>query len=194
MKESHMHVHEHSAEGNILVAFLTNLVLTVIELAGGALTNSMAIVSDAIHDLGCTLTLCLAWVFEKKNYSLAGALVNAIVLTISSVVVICESVTRLFHPEEVSVKGMFWVALAALLFKGFAVWRTRHGSNLNEQLVSLHLLGDFLGWVVILLNSILLMFVNVPWLDSVLSIVITLFILYNVVYNLIVTLRNPKNN
>lgn len=190
MKEHRMHVHEHSVEGNILVAFLTNLALTLIELLGGALTNSMAVLSDAIHDLGCTLTLCLAWVFEKKNYSLAGALVNAIVLTISSVVVIYESVTRLFHPEEVSAKGMFWVAVVAILFKGFAVWRTRHGSNLNEHLVSLHLLGDFLGWIVILLNSILLMFVSIPWLDSVLSIIITVFILYNVVYNLVVTLRN----
>ena len=190
MKHSDLHFHEHTAEGNILVAFLTNLALTIIEFVGGMLSNSMSVVSDAIHDLGCTLTLGLAWGFEKKNHSLAGAIVNAVVLTVSSVVVIYECVTRILNPEEVSAKGMFWIALIALLFKGFAVWRTRRSKNINEHLVSLHLLGDFLGWVIILLNSIVLMFVSIPWLDSVLSILITLFILYSVIYNLIVALRN----
>ena len=186
-------MHEHTAVGNIKVAFFTNLLFTVIELVGGWLTNSMAIVGESFHDLGCTLTLGLSWVLEKKNHQLAGAIINAVILTISSVVVIVECIGRLAHPETVDAKGMFWVALLGIFFKGFAVWKTHRDHSINEKMVSLHLLGDCLGWVVVLINSIVLMVVDVPWLDSALSIVITLLILYNVVYNLFIALRDRKN-
>lgn len=186
------HVHEHTAVGNIRVAFFTNLVFTLIELVGGWLTNSMAIVGESFHDLGCTLTLGLSWIMEKKNHQLTGAVLNAVVLTASSVVVVSECVQRLMNPEAVDARGMFWVALVGIAFKGFAVWRTHRSHSVNEKMVSLHLLGDCLGWGVVLVNSIVLMFVDIPWLDSVLSILITLYILCSVVYNLIVALRKRK--
>jgi len=186
------HVHEHTAVGNIKVAFFTNLVFTLIELVGGWLTNSMAIVGESFHDLGCTLTLGLSWMMEKKNHQLAGAVLNAVVLTVSSIVVVAECAGRLMNPQEVNAKGMFWVALLGIVFKGFAVWRTHRSHSVNEKMVSLHMLGDCLGWGVVLVNSIVLMFVDIPWLDSVLSILITLYILCSVVYNLIVALRNRK--
>lgn len=192
MEKASHHAHEHTAAGNIRVAFFANLVFTVIELVGGWLTNSMAIVGESFHDLGCTLTLGLSWLLEKKNHQLTGAILNAVILTVSSVVVIVECTQRLAHPETVNVRGMFWVALLGIAFKGFAMWRTHKNHSVNEKMVSLHLLGDCLGWVVVLINSVVLMMVDVPWLDSVLSILITLFILYNVVYNLVIALRNRK--
>ena len=185
-------MHEHTAVGNIRAAFFTNLVFTIIELVGGWLTNSMAIVGESFHDLGCTVTLGLSWLLEKKNRQLTGAIINAVILTISSIVVIVECIGRLAQPETIDVKGMFWVALLGIAFKGFAVWKTHHNHSINEKMVSLHLLGDCLGWVVVLINSVVLMMVDIPWLDSVLSILITLFILYNVVYNLVVALVNRK--
>ena len=190
---SHIHhVHEHTAVGNIKVAFFMNLIFTAIELVGGWLTNSMAIVGESFHDLGCTLTLGLSWLLEKKERQLLGALINAAILTVSSVIVIVECVGRLVQPETVDAKGMFWVALIGIVFKGLAVWRTHRSHSVNEKMVSLHLLGDCLGWVVVLINSIVLMVVNVPWLDAVLSILITLFILYSVVYNLVNAIRNRR--
>ena len=188
------HVHEHTAVGNIRVAFFTNLVFTAIELVGGWLTNSMAIVGESFHDLGCTLTLGLSWALEKKNHQLLGAIINAAVLTVSSVVVIVECLGRLDNPEGVDAKGMFWVALLGIVFKGFAVWKTRKSHSMNERMVSLHLLGDGLGWAVVLVNSIVLMLTDIPWLDSALSIVITLFILYSVVRNLMIALHNRKKS
>lgn len=193
MSKPHIHhIHEHTAAGNIGVAFFTNLLFTAIELVGGWLTNSMSIVSDSIHDLGCTLTLGLSWLFEKKNHVLTGAVINAVVLTVSSIIVIIECIQRLINPEEVSAKGMFWVALLGILFKGFAMWKTHRSHDVNEHMVSLHLLSDCLGWVVVLINSIVLMYVDIPWLDSALSIAITLFILYSVIYNLVVALKMRK--
>ena len=193
MSKTHIHsVHECPAEGNIKVAFFANLLFTAIELIGGCITNSMSIVSDSIHDLGCTLMLGLSWILERKDKVIIGAILNAVILSISSFIVIYECIGRIANPEAVSAKGMFWVALLGIVFKGFAVWKTHKNHDVNEHMVSLHLLNDCLGWIIVLINSIVLMKIDVPWLDSVLSIVITLFILYSVVYNLFVALKKSK--
>lgn len=203
MAHEHIHLHGNGAGKNILSAFFINLTFTVISLIGGWLTNSMAIISDSIHDLGCTVSIALAWVFERiaghkptsrftfgyRRFTLLGAFVNAFILLSGSAVVLYESIGRLTHPEEVDAEGMLWFALLAILFKGLAVWRTWKGSSVNQRMVSLHLLGDCLGWVAVLLGSIVMLFVEIPLLDPILSVCISLYILYNVVHNLIVAFR-----
>lgn len=199
----HLHLHSEGTGRNILSAFFINLSFTVISLIGGWLTNSMAIISDSIHDLGCTLSIALAWVFERiaghkptdgftfgyRRFTLLGAFVNAFILLSGSSVVFYESIKRLMSPEAVDAEGMLWFALLAIVFKGLAVWRTWKGASVNQRMVSLHLLGDCLGWVAVLLASIVMMFVEVPLLDPILSVCISLYILYNVVHNLIVAFR-----
>ena len=203
MAHNHIHLHSDGAGKNILSAFFINLTFTVIAIIGGWLTNSMAIISDAIHDLGCTVSIALAWVFERiaghkpthrftfgyRRFTLLGAFVNAFILLGGSSVVLYESIKRLAHPEEVNAEGMLWFALLAILFKGLAAWRTWKGSSVNQRMVSLHLLGDCLGWVAVLLGSIVMIFVKVPLLDPILSVCISLYILYNVVHNLVVAFR-----
>ena len=203
MAHEHIHLHGNGAGKNILSAFFINLTFTVISLIGGWLTNSMAIISDSIHDLGCTVSIALAWVFERiaghkptsrftfgyRRFTLLGAFVNAFILLSGSAVVLYESIGRLTHPEEVDAEGMLWFALLAILFQGLAVWRTWKGSSVNQRMVSLHLLGDCLGWVAVLLGSIVMLFVEIPLLDPILSVCISLYILYNVVHNLIVAFR-----
>lgn len=203
MSHDHIHLHSDATGKNILSAFFINLTFTVISLIGGWLTNSMAIISDSIHDLGCTLSIALAWVFERiaghkptrhftfgyQRFTLLGAFVNAFILLSGSSVVLYESIGRIASPEEVNAEGMLWFALLAILFKGLAAWRTRKGSSVNQRMVSLHLLGDCLGWVAVLLASIVMMFVEIPLLDPILSVCISLYILYNVVHNLIVAFR-----
>lgn len=203
MSHDHIHLHSDATGKNILSAFFINLTFTVISLIGGWLTNSMAIISDSIHDLGCTLSIALAWVFERiaghkptrhftfgyQRFTLLGAFVNAFILLSGSSVVLYESIGRIASPEEVNAEGMLWFALLAILFKGLAAWRTWKGSSVNQRMVSLHLLGDCLGWVAVLLASIVMMFVEIPLLDPILSVCISLYILYNVVHNLIVASR-----
>ena len=103
--------------------------------------------------------------------------------------VLYESIGRLKHPETVDAEGMLWFALLAILFKGLAVWRTWKGASVNQRMVSLHLLGDCLGWVAVLLGSFVMLVVDIPLLDPILSVCISLYILYNVVHNLIVAFR-----
>ena len=203
MAHNHIHLHSEGTGRNILSAFFINLTFTIISLTGGWLTNSMAIISDSIHDLGCTVSIALAWVFERiaghkptshftfgyRRFTLLGAFVNAFILLSGSAVVLYESIGRMAHPEEVNAEGMLWFALLAILFKGLAVWRTWKGSSVNQRMVSLHLLGDCLGWVAVLLGSIVMLFVEIPLLDPILSVCISLYILYNVVHNLIVAFR-----
>ena len=203
MSHHHMHLHNEGTGRNILSAFFINLIFTVISLIGGWLTTSMAIISDSIHDLGCTLSIALAWGFECiakrkptnnftfgfRRFTLLGAFVNAFILLSGSSVVFYESIKRLFSPEEVNAEGMLWFALLAIIFKGLAVWRTWKGKSVNQRMVSLHLLGDCLGWVAVLTASAVMMFVEIPLLDPILSVCISLYILYNVVHNLIVAFR-----
>lgn len=203
MLHNHTHIHSEATGKNILSAFFINLTFTVISLVGGWLTNSMAIISDSIHDLGCTLSIALAWIFEHiarhkptarftfgyRRFTLLGAFINAFILLSGSSVVLYESIGRITSSEEVNAEGMLWFAALAIVFKGLAVWRTWKGSSVNQRMVSLHLLGDCLGWVVVLLASIVMVFVEIPLLDPILSVCISLYILYNVVHNLIVAFR-----
>jgi cobalt-zinc-cadmium efflux system protein len=205
-KHSHSHSHENGksqSEKNILLAFALNFFFTIIEFIGGYFTNSVAIISDAIHDLGDCISLGFAWRFEKlskrsanakysygyKRFAMLGALINCIVLLVGSVIVIYECIKRIIDPQQVEAKGMLFLAILGIVVNGIAVLRTYKGKGVNERVVSLHLLEDVLGWTAVLVVSIVMLFVDVPVLDPLLSIGIAIFILYNVVRNMKITLN-----
>lgn len=188
---------------HISLAFFLNLVFTIIEIAGGLYTNSIAILSDALHDLGDTISLALAWYLQKvsnrdsdkhytygyKRFSLLGAVSISVMLIIGSVFVLRESIERLFSPDEVNARGMMYLAILGIIVNGIAVLRLRKGDSLNEKAVYLHMLEDVLGWVAVLIVSIVMIFVNIPVLDPLLSIGITVWVLLNVYKNLKKTFR-----
>lgn len=191
------HGHNHDSHRNIGIAFILNAVFVVIEIIGGLLTNSVAILSDAIHDLGDSFTLGLAWFLEKrslrsgnstytygyKRLSLIGALMNSIVLTVGSVFIILRAIPRIISPEPIEAGGMFLLAILGIIINGAAVIRLKRGSRISEKVVSLHLLEDVLGWVAVLIVSIVLLFVDLPILDPILSLLITAFVLRNIFRN-----------
>lgn len=192
------HHHDHGS-GNIKVAFFLNLGFTIVEIIGGILTNSVAILSDAIHDLGDSLSLGLAWYLQNlsqkertknftygyKRFSLLGAIITSIVLIIGGVVILYEAIPRLSRPEPADPVGMIGLAVLGVIINGAAVLRTRHGSSLNEQVVSWHLLEDVLGWIAVLIGGVIMYFFDLPLIDPILSIAITAYILFNVVRRLI---------
>lgn len=190
--------HHHGAGSNIKVAFFLNLGFTLLEIAGGIWINSVAILSDALHDLGDSLSLGLAWYFEHvakrgrdqkytfgyKRFSLLGAVINSVVLLVGSFIILSEAVPRIWDPQEVHAPGMIGFAVLGILVNGAAVLRLKKGESLNERVVRLHLMEDVLGWVAVLIGGIILYFFDLPWIDPLLSVVITLYVLYNVVRNL----------
>ena len=197
MGHNHDHSHHHS-EGNVKVAFFLNLSFTIIEIIGGLYTNSLAILSDALHDLGDSFSLGLSWYFQKlskkgrtktfsygyKRFSLLGAIINSIVLVVGSIFILTKAIPELFNPEETNVQGMLYLSILGIIVNGAAVFKLRKGESLNEKVVSLHLLEDVLGWVAVLIGSIIMMFTNAPFIDPLLSVLISLFVLYNVYKNL----------
>ncbi|WP_047790494.1 cation diffusion facilitator family transporter [Tenacibaculum mesophilum] len=203
MGHNHHHHSHGNSTGNIAVAFFLNLAFTIIEFIGGFYTNSLAIMSDALHDLGDSLSLGLSWYFQKKStkkatkkysygykrFSLLGAIINSIVLVIGSVFIIKEAIPRVINPESADAKGMMWLAVLGIIVNGAAVLKLKKGTSINERVVSLHLLEDVLGWGVVLIASIVMQFWNIPVLDPVLSIAIAGFVLYNVYKNIKESLR-----
>lgn len=195
----HDHSHNHNTTSkNIATAFCLNFGFAIFELIGGIYTNSVAITSDALHDFGDSISLGMAWYFEKiskrkrtkkysygyRRFSVIGAIINSLILLGGSIVVLYETIPRLFTPVESDAKGMFILAIIGVIVNGFAALRLRRGSSLNERSVSLHLLEDVLGWLAILIGSVVMYFTNAPIIDPILSLLITIFVLYNVFKNL----------
>ncbi len=195
--------HDHTDVKNIKLAFFINVAFTLIEIVGGFLTNSIAILSDAVHDLGDSLSLGLAWYFQKmakrgsdksysygyKRFSLLGAVINSIVLIVGSIFVLTAAIPRIFHPEATHAGGMFLLAIVGILANGAAVFRLNKGHSINEKVVSLHMLEDVLGWTAILIGSVVMYFFDVPIIDPIMSIAIAIFVLSNVYKNLRQTLH-----
>ena len=199
---NHSHSHSHGKDDRIGWTFFLNVSFTIIEFIGGWLTNSTAIMADAVHDLGDSLSIGFAWILSSfsdkeasdrfsygyRRLTLFGALINSIVLVIGSVWVLFEAIPRLSNPEMPMAEGMLGLALLGVAVNGYAVFKLKAGKTLNEKVLTWHLLEDVLGWVAVLIVSIVLLFVDLPILDPLLSIGFTLFILFNVLKNLKTTL------
>lgn len=202
MVHSHHTNHEH-INRNIGIAFFLNLLFAIIEIIGGFLTNSFAILSDALHDLGDSISLGVSWFLEKLSlkkpdhrysfgyarFSLLGAIINSLLLIAGSTLILVHAIPRLFNPEEVHPQGMLVLAIIGIAINGIAILLVKRGKSLNAKTIVLHLLEDVLGWIAIFIASIVMIFVDFPILDTILSIVFTLFILYHVFKNLVTVFK-----
>ncbi len=185
-------------KNRLKLSFFLNLFFTVAEIIGSVLTNSIALLSDAIHDFGDSISIGLSMFFEKRaqkkpdsdytygyrRYSLLGGMIASIVLLVGSTIVIVQAVPRLFEPEEVRAGLLIYFAIGGVLVNGAAALNAARGSSLNEKVISLHLFEDVLGWVALLIASIIMNIWPVYWLDAALSIGFTLYILSHVWTNM----------
>lgn len=196
------HQHSNNNLKNIGLAFSLNFSFTILEIIGGVIFNSLAIISDALHDAGDSLSLGLSWYFERysnrqrdqkytygyRRYSLLGAVVNTIILFIGAVIIVQRTLGRLINPVSPDAFGMMGFAILGIIVNGLAVWRLKGSESFNTKLVFWHLLEDVLGWVAVLVVSIVLRFTNWYFLDPLLALIITLYVLFNVLKNLRKTL------
>ncbi|QDG36481.1 cation transporter [Alteromonas mediterranea] len=199
---SHSHELENADSTRIGWAFWLNFTFTIIEFIGGWLTNSVAIMADAVHDLGDTLSIGLAWYLSKlgkkastekytygfKRLSLMGAMINGVILVVGAVWILSEAIPRLANPEMPVTEGMMGLAVLGILVNGLAAYKLHGGHSMNEKVLNWHLIEDAMGWVAVLIVAIVLHFVNWPILDPILSIGFTLFILINVIRYVVQTM------
>lgn len=176
---------------NMTIAFLLNFSFAIIEFIFGLLFHSSAVLADAIHDTGDALAIGLSTFFEKistrkedrnytlgyKRYSLLGALLTSVILLVGSTLVIVENVPKLLAPEKVNYDGMLVLGIVAIAVNTAASRVVSHGHSHNESILSLHFLEDILGWLAVILVSLILRFTDWYFLDPLLSLVIAGFIL-----------------
>ena len=185
-------------EKNILIAFLLNITFSLFEFFGGILTNSVAILSDSIHDLGDAISIGISYFMERKSkkhpdnkytygyirYSVLGGVITTTILLVGSILVIIGAVKRLFNPVKVDYNGMIIFAIVGVILNLIAAYVTREGNSINQKSVNLHMLEDTLGWVVVLIGSIIMRFTDISIIDSIMSIGVSLFILVHSMKNL----------
>ena len=185
-------------EKNILIAFILNLTFSIFELIGGLLTGSIAILSDSLHDIGDALSIGISYFLEKKSkqpsdnkytygyirYSVLGGIITTMILFVGSIFVIYESIKRIINPIEIHYNGMIIFAIFGVIINSLASYFTREGDSINQKAVNLHMLEDVLGWVVVLIGSIIMRFTDIVYIDSILSILVALYIFINTFSNL----------
>ena len=177
MPQENIHTHTHAnirSVSNILIALVLNIIFVFIEIAGAWWTNSIAIYADAIHDFGDVVAIAFAYYFEKisqkkrdnlysygyKRFSLLGAFINSFVMIVGSLLILEHSITRIWHIEKVDPNGMMLLSLLGIILNGTAAWYSKSKHSLNEEAIHLHLLEDVLGWVIVLIGSIVLKYVD----------------------------------
>ena len=178
-------------EKNIFIAFILNLAFSIFEFLGGIFTNSVAIISDSIHDIGDAMSIGISFFLERKSkkkpdekhtygyirYSVLGGLITTVILLTGSIFVIYNSIKRIITPVEINYSGMIIFAIFGVVVNFFAAYFTKDGDSINQKSVNLHMLEDVLGWIVVLIGAIIMQFTDISIIDPIMSIGVALFIL-----------------
>ena len=188
------HVHHKSSQSDsaLIVAFLLNAGFCVIEGVGGYIASSQAIMADALHDFGDSLSLLLliglrflatkppkdSFSFGYRRLNIIGAAVVGGSLVLGCLLILGHSLPKLLNPTEVNSSLMLVLSVGGIIVNGIAFYRLRGVDGLGENLVSLHLLEDLWGWVVVFLGALAIHFYSWYWLDPLLSVFLAFFILW----------------
>ena len=185
-------------ENNILIAFLLNLSFSIMEFIGGIFTGSVAIISDAVHDIGDALSIGISYFLEKKSkkkpddkytygyvrYSILGSFITTMILVAGSIIVIYNASLRLINPIQINYNGMILFAVFGTIVNFLAATFTKDGDSLNQRAVNLHMLEDVLGWIVVLIGAIIMRFTDISLIDPIMSIGVAIFVLIHALKNL----------
>ncbi|QLY39490.1 cation transporter [Hujiaoplasma nucleasis] len=187
------------SEKRMFLSFILNFIFTVFEFFGGLITGSIALLSDAVHDLGDSISIGVAIILEKKSkqkpdykytygyyrFSLLGGLISSIILIVGSTLIIYRAIERLFNPQDLMNPELLIVfAVIGVIVNGLAAFNASKGHSINEKVISLHLLEDVFGWVALLIAALLINIFNIPIIDTILSLLFSIYIIIHVARNL----------
>jgi cobalt-zinc-cadmium efflux system protein len=177
----------------LIFIIILNLVITAAQIVGGIISGSLALISDAIHNLSDSVSIILASLaqvlsrkpstlkstFGYKRAEILAAFINSVALIAISIYLVFEAVDRLLHPEPVDPKWMFWLGLLGLIANGISVLilEREKNKNINIKAAYLHLLGDALTSLAVIVGAVLIWLYNVIWVDAVVTILIGVYLL-----------------
>jgi len=198
MSNLHTHNHQHSHKqlkgSNLFISILLNILITVAQVIGGLVSGSLALLSDALHNFTDVISLIVSYiatVLSKKSASLhktfgykraeiLAAFINASTLIIVAALLIKEAIMRFQHPHEIKSGLVIWLSLLGIIVNGLSVLLLKKDSerNMNMRSAYLHLLTDMLASVAVLIGGLLMKFYEIYWIDSVLTLVIALYLVW----------------
>jgi cobalt-zinc-cadmium efflux system protein len=189
------HNHSHSADklnAKLFFSILLNLSITIAEIIGGLISNSLALLSDAVHNMSDTVSIILTYVsikigrknhtfkhtFGFKRIEILSALINAAALWIISFFLLIHAYERFQNPEPINSKIMFIVAVIGLFANLISVLLLHNHSrdSLNVKSAYLHLLGDTFSSIGVIIGSVLIYFYKITWIDPLVTVLIVLYI------------------
>lgn len=185
-------------ERNIFIAFILNLGFSIFEFIGGLFTGSIAIISDAVHDIGDAASIGISYFLEKKSkkgpdetytygytrYSVVGSVITTLILLFGSIMVVYNAIGRIISPTAINYNGMILFAVVGVFVNLAAAIVTSSGDSLNQKAVNLHMLEDILGWIVVLIGAVVMRLTDFTLIDPIMSIGVAAFIFWSAFQNL----------
>lgn len=189
----HTHGHTEEKTGNKLaITIFLNIGITIAQVIGGLVSGSLALISDALHNLSDALAVVLAWVahylsgkprtgrssFGLQRAEILAAFINAMVLMALSGYLVIEAIRRFVHPETVDPQWMFWLGLLGMVANGVSVMILHGGrkQNINMKAAYLHLLGDTLTSAAVVAGAAAIHFLGWHWVDPLVTLVISIYL------------------
>jgi len=185
------HNHEHTGR-NLAVTVILNSLITVGQFAGGIISGSLALISDAIHNLSDVISVVLAWIahrigqkprttkstFGYKRAEILAAFINAISLIAISVYLLVEAGKRFLNPKEVDFIWMLGLGILGVLANGLSViiLHQNKEENLNIRAAYLHLIGDAMTSVAVIVGAVCIWLFQIYWIDPLVTVLISVYI------------------
>jgi len=196
MGQNHNHNHSHHklSGRNLLISIFLNILITTAQIIGGIISGSLALISDAVHNLSDVISLVISYIanlltnkkkqtlektFGYKRAEIIAAFVNAATLIVIAVFLGIEAIKRFNNPKIINSELVIWLALLGIAFNGFSVLLLRKDAthNMNMRSAYLHLLSDMLTSVAVLVGGLLMKYFEIYWVDAVLTILISIYLL-----------------
>ena len=193
----HNHTHDHpSLSGRrLLFSIVLNIIITLSQIIGGLISGSLALISDAVHNLSDVLSLIISYganllsnrkkqtlyqTFGYKRAEIIAAFINSASLVVIAVFLAIEALKRLSEPQEIMSDIVIWLALIAIVGNGISVLLLKKDAdhNINMRAAYLHLISDFLTSVAVLAGGILMKYYGIYWLDAILTILISVYLFF----------------
>lgn len=195
---AHNHSHNHaynleSAKGRLFFTIVLNFIVTIAQIIGGIISGSLALISDALHNFSDAISIVVSYIAlklrskqnsYKHTFGLKRAEILAALLNSATMIIIClylfyEAAIRFFEPREINPGIMTFVAVIGLIANLIAVLLLRRDSkeSMNIRSAYLHLLGDTISSVAVIVGGIAIALWNINWIDPLLTIVIGVYII-----------------
>ncbi|MBT3385890.1 MAG: cation transporter [Prolixibacteraceae bacterium] len=188
--------HKHKSDGvslpKLLFTIFLNILITIAQLIGGIVSGSLALISDAIHNFSDSVSVILAYfaqvlsqkpvtrksTFGYKRAEILAAFINALALIGISVFLVFEAVDRFQNPMEIDARWMFWLGVLGLFANGISVLvlEREKNKNLNIKAAYLHLMGDALTSLAVILGAVLIWVFKIYWADPLITILISIYL------------------